>query len=235
MKPFLNAEWLKLAMYNYEIDPVLLKQYIPAKTELDLFNQTCYVSLIGFRFWNTRIRNIAFPFHTNFEEINLRFYVRYKDDGVWKRGVVFIKEIVPKFAIAFIANTFYEENYQSMPTSSTITETADALFVQYKWGQKLDNVIGINAHSFCQPISQGSEEEFITEHYWGYAKQKNNSTKEYKVEHPRWNIYPVKDYSVNCDFSKLYGDAFSILQQSKPLSVILAEGSKITVYSGKKI
>lgn len=235
MKPFLTADWLKLAMFNYEIDPTLLKSYIPAKTELDLYNRTCYASLIGFRFWNTRVKNIAIPFHTNFEEINLRFYVRYKEDGMWKRGVVFIKEIVPKFAIAFIANTFYEENYESMPTSSTITENGSSLFVQYKWGQKLDNIVSITAQPVSQPIAEGSEEEFITEHYWGYAKQRNNTTKEYKVQHPRWNIYPVKDYSVTCDFGKLYGDAFSMLQQSQPLSVILAEGSAITVYSGKKI
>lgn len=235
MDPFLTAEWLKLAMVNYEIDPSVLKPYIPSKTELDLYNNVCYTSLIGFRFWNTRVRNIAIPYHTDFEEINLRFYVRYKEQGHWQRGVVFIKEIVPRSAIAFIANTFYQERYQSMPTASSITETNELLTVQYQWGKELANKISMNAQPVSHPIIEGSEEEFITEHYWGYSKQKDNSTKEYKVEHPRWNIYPVKDYSIKCDFKNLYGHSFSMLQYSQPLSVLLAEGSAVKVYAGKKI
>ncbi|MFT3946041.1 MAG: DUF2071 domain-containing protein [Agriterribacter sp.] len=235
MKPFLTAEWLKLAIANYRVDPSILKPNIPSKTELDLFNDTCYVSLVGFRFWNTRVKNIAIPYHTNFEEINLRFYVRYKEDDNWKRGVVFIKEIVPRFAISFIANTLYQERYQSMPTSSTITQSKELLTVQYQWGNGLANKISMNAFPVSHPVIEGSEEEFITAHYWGYSKQKDNTTKEYKVEHPGWNIYPVKDYHIMCDFKNLYGSSFSILQHSQPLSVLLAEGSPVKVYPGKKI
>lgn len=235
MSPFLTADWLKLAMFNYEVDPGVLKTYIPPKTELDLFNGTCYISLIGFRFWNTHVKKLAIPFHTHFEEINLRFYVRCHQGGEWKRGVAFIKEIVPKVAITFIANVFYDENYESMPTSSTLIETNETITVKYQWGRKLSNNITVIANNTSLPIKEQSEEEFITEHYWGYAKAKNNTTNEYQVEHPRWNIYPVKEYSINCDFEKLYGPPFSILQQAKPLSVLLAEGSAIKIFPGKKI
>lgn len=235
MKPFLTAEWLYLAMANYAVSPALLQPYLPPKTELDLFDGTCYVSLIGFRFWNTKVKGIAVPFHSNFEEINLRFYVRYKEGNAWKRGVVFVKEIVPKFAITFIANTFYQENYQTMPTHSEIMSTPESLLVKYQWGKKLLYEIAVTADLQSHPIASNSIEEFITEHYWGYAKMRNNSTNEYKVEHPRWEVYPVKNYNIVCDFEKLYGSAFSILQQMQPLSVLLAKGSPVTVYNGQKI
>jgi hypothetical protein len=112
---FLRAEWRKLAMANYAVDPKLFAEFLPAKTEIDLWNETCYVSLVGFMFLETKIKGIKIPFHTNFEEVNLRFYVRYKDRGEWKRGVVFIKEIVPKPALTFVANTVYGEKYETMP------------------------------------------------------------------------------------------------------------------------
>src|SRR5215469_5590603 len=112
---FLHAEWRKLLMLNYAVDADLLTPYLPAKTELDYWNNTCYVSLVGFMFLNTRLRNIPVPFHRNFEEVNLRFYVRYKNKDDWKRGVVFIKEIVPRPALTFVAQKFYKENYVTMP------------------------------------------------------------------------------------------------------------------------
>ncbi|MBX2921025.1 MAG: DUF2071 domain-containing protein [Chitinophagaceae bacterium] len=235
LKPFLTAQWLYLAMANYEVDPSVLSDFLPPKTELDFFNDTCYASLVGFRFFDTRVKGIRVPFHTDFEEINLRFYVRYCQNGEWKRGVVFIKEIVPRRAITFIANTFYQEKYQTLPTWSSVSALPELLTVHYKWGRRLGNEITVMASPRYEPIGEGSEEEFITEHYWGYAKQKDNATKEYKVEHPRWNVHPVKDYNISCDFEALYGKAFSFLNQLRPSSVLLAQGSPITVYNGNKI
>ncbi|MFT3704522.1 MAG: DUF2071 domain-containing protein [Agriterribacter sp.] len=235
MKPFLTANWLHLAMANYEIAPSILQPFVPPKTALDYYNGVCYVSLIGFRFWDTKIKGVAIPFHSNFEEINLRFYVRYKEDNIWKRGVVFIKEIVPKFAISFIANAFYQERYVTMPTTSIIAATPELLSVQYQWGNGLLNKIAVNADPAPYAIADNSIEAFITEHYWGYAKQRGNHTKEYEVAHPRWNIYAVKNYDIVCDFEKLYGSAFSILNQTAPLSVLLAQGSAVKVFQGKKI
>ena len=96
-------------MANYEVSPEILKKYLPYKTELDVWNGQCYASIVGFQFLETQVLGIKFPFHTNFDEVNLRFYVRYNDNGEWKRGVVFIKEIVPKVMITFVANTLYNE------------------------------------------------------------------------------------------------------------------------------
>ncbi len=232
---FLKAEWRKLAMINYAVDPEILKKYLPKGTELDLWNNICYVSLIGFMFKNTKIKGIKIPFHINFAEVNLRFYVKYNDNGEWKRGVVFVKEIVPKPALTFVANTVYKENYETMPMSHSWTNAETDLIVEYKWKKNQWNSLKIVSDNQPYEILPGSEEEFITEHYWGYTKVSEQKTSEYGVEHPRWQVYSTKDFSINVDFHSVYGPDFGHLSKSVPNSVFLAEGSEIKVKSGKRL
>lgn len=234
-KTFLQAEWRKLAMANYAVKPELLLPFVPAKTELDFWDNTCYVSLVGFMFLNTRVLGIQVPFHVNFEEVNLRFYVRYQDKGEWKRGVVFIKEIVPRAALTFVANTLYREHYETLPMQHTWKTEADRLRVEYRWKKSTWHTFSVEADSNAVPLEAGSEAEFITEHYWGYTKINAQKTSEYQVEHPRWEIYPIRNYSIDVDFGKVYGSGFSFLSTEKPVSVFLAEGSEIKVKAGKRI
>jgi len=232
---FLSAEWRKLGMVNYAVDSELLAPYVPAGTELDLWNGTCYISLVGFMFVNTRLLGIPVPFHVNFEEINLRFYVKYKDGENQKRGVVFIKEIVPKPALTWVANTIYKENYITLPTRHIWERKDDCLIVEYGWKKSKWHSIELTSSLHSQTLAEDSEAAFITEHYWGYARVNDRKTSEYQVVHPRWEIYPVKEYSVNVDFGLLYGEAFEFLAKLKPASVFLAEGSEIKVMKGRII
>lgn len=234
-KLFLTGEWRNLIMANYIIDPAILLPFVPAKTELDYWNNNCYVSLVGFMFEQTRVKGIKIPFHVNFPEVNLRFYVRYKEDSEWKRGVVFISEIVPKPAICFIANTMFGEHYTAMPMKYIKHTNEEGLLqVEYKWKKnKQWNSISVNADAAPGILLAGSEEEFITEHFWGYTSMNDKRTGEYKVAHPRWNIHPVKSYQIDCDFSLLYGSKFKMLETEKPTSVFLAEGSSIKIFAKK--
>ena len=227
---FLKAEWRKLAIANYAVDDDLLRPYLPYKTELDKWNNTTYVSLVAFRFLNTRILGVKVPFHINFEEVNLRFYVLFKEADEWKRGVVFVREIVPKRAITFVANRVYKENYRTLPTSHKWIENDDHLHIRYGW--KINGTlqeVALKTDKVSLPIPIGSEEEFITEHYWGYAQINDSKTHEYEVTHPRWQHYPVIEHELNANFGLLYGDRFGQLSQQTPTSVMLAEGSEITV------
>lgn len=233
---FLKAEWRKLAIANYAIDPNILTKYIPPKTELDLWNGTCYVSLVGFMFLNTRLLGIAIPFHRNFEEVNLRFYVRYKDKSEWKRGVVFIKEIVPKPALTFVANTIYKEHYQTMKMSHVWEEQENSRIVKYAWSLKgEENSFMVRAAKEQTIIDRNSESEFITEHYWGYTKAGENSSFEYEVTHPRWNCYKVFEHNIEVNFKSVYGTDFAELSSLEPTSVMLTEGSEITVENKRTI
>jgi uncharacterized protein YqjF (DUF2071 family) len=234
-KTFLQAEWRKLVMANYAVEKKLLDPYLPYKTELDLWKDTCYVSLVGFMFQNTRVKGFSIPFHTDFEEVNLRFYVRFKDGLEWKRGVVFIKEIVPKPALTWVANTIYRENYETMPMNHLWEIKDGSLSVGYKWKKKEWNSLSVTADLKPHEMEAGSEAEFITEHYWGYTKINDRKTSEYRVEHPRWEIYDTKAYSIDVDFGGVYGQSFEFLKNETPLSVFLAEGSEIKVKEGKEI
>ena len=233
IKPFLTAEWRNLIMANYIIDPDVLKPFLPAKTELDFYQGHTYVSLVGFLFANTRVKGVKIPFHVNFEEVNLRFYVKHLDRGVWKRGVVFISEIVPKPAITIIANTIYKEHYIYRPMKHAVQQSDNTMQVVYYWKNKGKwNNIRVTASSGLVPLAEGSVEEFIAEHYWGYSAHKKR-TVEYGVHHPQWEMYPLKKYSIDCDFEAQYGEGFAFLQDRQPDSIFLVKGSGVEV-SGKR-
>jgi uncharacterized protein len=234
---FLTAEWRYLVMLNYEIDPKVLLPFVPQGTELDQWNGTTYASMVGFLFLNTRIKGIEFPFHTNFEEVNLRFYVRRKDAGEWKRGVVFIKEIVPRFAIASMARLFYGEKYAAMPMRHAIhmRDGARDLHVDYGWlFRGCWNHLGVSPTGSPQLVQAGSEEEFITEHYWGYSSQRVGCL-EYQVEHPRWQVWQVSKSWFDGDAAGLYGPQFVESLSGAPLSAFLAEGSPVSVFNGTRL
>lgn len=233
---FLKAEWRKLAIANYQVDPAVLEKYLPAKTELDLWDDTCYVSLVGFMFLNTKLLGIPIPLHRNFEEVNLRFYVRHHHNGEWRRGVVFVKEIVPRAVLTFVANTIYKEHYQTMKMSHSWEELEDHRKVKYSWGLNgNENLFSVKAAPEQTEIKEASETEFITEHYWGYTKAGSDAAYEYEVTHPPWNCYEVLDYKIDVDFASVYGETFADLTHQEPTSVMLAEGSEITVENKRRI
>lgn len=235
-RKFLTAQWLRLIMANYEIDPALLQPFVPAKTELDTWNNRTYVSLVGFLFHDTRVMGFRVPFHVTFPEVNLRFYVRYKENDEIKRGVVFVKEIVPRQAITFIANTLFKEKYVTLPMKHFVHTTEHTQQVGYSWKFKNHwNKLEVQTGLKKFPIQPGSEEEFITEHYWGYSGINENMCGEYQVAHPSWDVYPVDNYTIDCNFGQLYGSAFSGLKDVKPSSVFLAEGSEISVFKKRII
>ena len=233
---FLTAEWNNLAMINYVIDPKILEKYVPPGTELDFFEGKCYVSFIGFLFEKVKVLGLKIPFHTDFEEVNLRFYVRRFENGAWKRGAVFISEIVPKFAISFVANTFYNEHYETLPMKHSLKVHENSREFIYQW--KVDNnwnTIHVETHKNPIAIEVGSEAEFITEHYFGYNKVSEHETIEYQVSHPRWQQYEVIKNISTIDFEGVYGKEFAFIKEMQPTSVFLAIGSKISIEEKRKI
>ena len=233
-KSFMHAEWNDLLFINYEINPEFLKKYVPKGTELDLFNGKCYISLIGFMFENVKILGIKVPYHVHFEEVNLRFYVKRFEAGVWKRGVVFVKEIVPKHAITFVANTLYNEQYQTLPMRHERTSENDSLLFKYEWKKNVVwNSISVKTGKELLPIEENSEAEFISEHYYGYTISSRKKTVEYEVKHPRWQQHQVFDFTVNVNFEMVYGKEFAFLQDLKATSCFVAKGSKISIESKK--
>jgi uncharacterized protein len=236
---FLTGQWKQLAMLNYEIDPQLLAARVPRGTELDSWQGKTMVSVVGFMFLETRVLGVRVPFHVRFEEVNLRFYVRRKSEDGWRRGVVFIKEIVPRRAIALGARLFYNENYTAWPMrhhTELDPSTTGRGVVEYGWrAAGRWNTLRAETVGAARPLVDGSEAEFITEHYWGYAMQRDGGTVEYRVEHPRWLVWEASAGALDCDVRGVYGAEFVEALQGEPSSAFVAVGSEITVRRGARI
>lgn len=232
MRKFLTARWQDLIMANYAVDPSLLTPRLPAGTELDLQDGKCFVSLVGFMFLDTRVLGFPVPFHINFEEVNLRFYNKREADGETRRAVCFVKEIVPRSAIATVARVLYGEPYECWAMGHERTETT----VSYEWSKGgYRNHLSVEIEESVGVPAAGSHGEFIIEHYWGYTARGGGRVDEYKVEHPKWDLYSVKNEVIDVDFAGTYGDEFAFLADEKPYSVLLAKGSEVAVYKGKTI
>jgi hypothetical protein len=233
MSRFLTGRWERLVMLNYEVDPSVLLDRVPRGTSLDAWNGKHFVSVVGFEFLDTRVLGIPVPWHRNFEEVNLRFYVRREVNGEVRRGVVFIKEIVPHAAIAWLANAIYNERYVAFPMSHTIDALPNARCITYRF-QDADRsyAVGVTTIGDASTPAEGSEATFITEHYWGYVSQRDGTTVEYKVEHPRWRVWRAERPTLEGDMATLYGADVAPFLARTPSSVFIAEGSEIVVNRG---
>lgn len=224
-------------MLNYEIDPGLLLRYLPRGTELDYWNSKTFVSLVGFRFVNTKVFGVSIPLHSNFTEVNLRFYVRRREQAEIRRGVVFISEIVPRRAIALVARIFYNENYIALPMAHEIERNDDSsVSAAYRWrsGSRWSEM-RFESQGRAEPPRDNSEEQFITEHYWGYAAQRDGGCVEYQVLHPSWNVWRARHAEFIGDAEQLYGPAFAAVLTKRPSSAFLADGSQVTVMRGRRL
>lgn len=231
---FLSAELRDLVMLNYEVPPEILSKRVPPGTELDSFNGRTFVSIVGFRFLSMRVLGLPIPGHRNFEEVNLRFYVRrYAPEGI-RRGVVFVKEIVPRRTIAWVARALYNENYVALPMRHEVKLPDPAThgdgLVTYEW-RFLDrwNSIRVRVESPAVLPAEGSEEEFITERYWGYSLQRDLSTVEFQVAHPKWRVWRAVSAELDCNVSRLYGLEFAQFLSGSPSSAFVADGSLVIV------
>jgi hypothetical protein len=216
-------------MLNYEVDRGLLAPLIPQGTELDFFNGRTFVSVIGFRFTRTRVFGCSFPWHRDFDEVNLRFYVRRKAEGGWRRGVVFIRELVPRRVIAFVARTLYGEPYSAYPMRHRLEVADSGIQVEYAWRRngRWESLRGIGTGK-PKEIAVGSQEEFITEHYWGYTARKAGCFK-FQVEHERWRAWHGVKAELDADIASLYGDRFVATLSTSPTSAFIADGSPVMV------
>lgn len=220
---FLSAEWRSLLFANYAVPPEILQPFVPAGTSLDAHEGETYVSLVAFLFDKTRIFGLPIPGHVCFEEVNLRFYVKPNHNPAI-RAVTFIKEIVPLASIPLVANTFFGENYEDWPMDHAIQPP----HYRYSWGPEREWSFDAEVtQPLCIP-APGSLEEFITEHYWGYARSPKGTT-EYQVQHPQWPCVKTEQFEINLDFAACYGPEFALLNTLKPVNTLYADGSKVTV------
>jgi predicted DCC family thiol-disulfide oxidoreductase YuxK len=236
---FLSAQWRNLILVNFEVPSSILQEFLPYGVEVDSWNNQTLVSLVGFSFAGTSVKGMTLPWAADFEEVNLRFYVkrRVQEQGTWveRRAVVFVREIVPFKIIAATANLFYGERYRSLIMNHETLQLENQKKVTYHWGDQ-DGSCSIEAllNGDPKPLEDGSLAEFITEHYFGYAKKGPRASTEYQVEHPRWRVWNDVKVKIQGNFARFYPDVFRPYLE-RPHSMMVAEGSPVRVMQGQKI
>lgn len=233
--PFLTASWEDLVLINYACPSELLAPLVPRGTVLDMWNGEALVSLVGFLFRDTRVLGLRIPFHVNFEEVNLRFYVRRTTpSGESRRAVVFVRELVPRHAIAAVARWVYNEPYLAVTMDHRCSLNAqDGGAVSYSWRYRgAEFRLSADVAGPARPSPAGSQAEFITEHYWGYTRQRNGETLEYRVEHPPWIVWEATEASVTGPMASLYGPEFGQVLSGPHRSAFVAAGSPVSVHHG---
>ena len=231
---FLTAEWRHLAILNYQVEPALLNPLVPAGTELDLWEGRAWASVVGFRFLKTRVFGLPVPFHNDFEEVNLRFYVRRVEGGELRRGVVFIQELVPRWAVAQVARMFYNERYRALPMRHRLLPPDGESGIEYEWRDGIWNRLRLQGHGAWSVPEPASFAAFIVEHYWGYSAQRDGSTLEYRVSHPRWKVRQATG-SLAGALAPEGGPGWPGLLHAGPSSALLAEGSPVAVSRGRRL
>lgn len=237
-RALLTAEWRNLAMLNYEIDPAIVKPLVPPGTELDYWNGATYASIVGFQFLRTKFCGLAVPWHVNFVEVNLRFYLRRRAAEGWRRGVAFIRELAPRRAIALVANRLYGEQYLAVPMTHRIDAGEGDVPRRLEYGWRYRGGVGrvaLEPTGVAAALAADSHEQYIAEHYWGYSNHARNG-QEYEVAHPSWRTSPVRTAHFECDHvAAIYGERFVDALSGPPTSAFWADGSEVHVYAGRPL
>ena len=230
--PFLTAAWRDLLLLNWRVDRSLLLPQVPVGTELDSWEGGYYVSLVGFRFLDLSVKGLPAVGHRDFPEINLRFYVRREVDGEIRRGVVFIFELTPRRIVEWVARAVYNEPYKTLPMRGEVSEEQTQYELQQagQWQGMAARPTG----EWHEPADE-ARETFFVEHYWGYNKKSNGDTMEYEVTHPIWRTRDADLACFDLDVGLLYEPKWAEALAGEPDVVVLAEGSEVTVFSGKRI
>jgi hypothetical protein len=229
-RPLLTADWRHLVFANYEADAALVQRYVPRGTELDLLDGRALVSMVGFRFLETRLLGVPVPWHRDFDEVNLRAYVRRKVDGRWKRGVVFVRELVPRPAIAWTARLAYNEPYRAVRMRHRIAMSEHGGSVRYEWRQAgAWQALGAVVSGLPSAIDPDGPTGFITEHYLGYTPQRSGRTVEYRVAHPRWRVWERATIEFRCDVSAVYGAEWEDALCAAPWSAFVCDGAPVSI------
>jgi uncharacterized protein YqjF (DUF2071 family) len=222
-RPFLTAEWLNVAAITFAADEERLRPYLPHGATIDTLEGSPRVSLVAFEFRRTRVRGLAIPGHIAFPEINLRFYVRHGGE----RAVVFIRELVPRRAIATVARLLYNEPYQRVPMRCGAERGGQLVWHRFGRGSSLT----VRGAADAVVPEDGTAAHWLTDHSLGVGRSRDGTTLHYNVAHPTWALREVVDVELDVDFGALYGDEWAWLRDGAPSHLSLAVGSGVTVSS----
>lgn len=230
MSAFLTAEWHNVLAVTYPVDEALLQPYLPPGCEIDQLGGAARLSLVAFEFVHTRVKGLPIPGHTTFPEVNLRFYVRHRGE----RGVVFIRELVPRAAVARLARWLFNEPYVRVPMRVQTRQEHRGVRVVHRFGERYASSLTVLVQPAGAAVpTDGSDEHWLTHHHLGFGRTRRGHLHAYRVEHPLWALAPVFELDLSIDFERVYGSTWAWIADRAPSHVTFALGSRISIAAAK--
>jgi uncharacterized protein len=235
-RPFLTADWHDLLLVNYRAPVDLLERVMPPGVELDTpdgAGDRHLVSLVAFTFANTRVFGVPLPTAQRFGEVNVRFYTRLGP----MRAATFVREFVPSPLVVAGARLLYRQPYSLARIGHEVTREHESVSVRTTFQRgRISGAIEVEASPEFVVQPESSEEHFLKEHYWGFDRGWGGTTYRYRVDHPVWRTNPVRSARIGLDPGMLIGREWAEIDWSERLeSVLLAEGSRATVYTAESL
>ena len=231
----ITLDWQHLLTATWAVHPSLLAPMVPARAILDLWNGDALLSLVGMRAVNVRVSGLPVPLHQDFDQISMRFCVRREVAGETRRGLVFVKQIVPSASMTLVDRLLYHANYVNAPTRHDI-EPGEQGWTSYEWlvGERWNRFSAVRAGAAVAPAEQ-SIEEFISHRPWAYSRQADGSTLESCAEHPRWEVWPAQEMLLDCDVAPLFGVEYVPVFASQPIATFVAVGSTVALNTPRRV
>jgi uncharacterized protein YqjF (DUF2071 family) len=227
-RPFLTAQWSDLLLVTYAVPTDVLEAHLHPGLTPDLWSGSAHVSLVAFRFLDTRVLGVSVPGHRDFPEVNLRAYVRHGGD----RGVMFVRELVPSRLVAAVARLGYNEPYAAAPITVGVEREVERASVRaqfdWKFGGMMHRLAMTGSEATLLPAT-GSDAYLTKEHEWGFGRTRGGRLLRYRVSHPEWPVRTVTAVDLSVDFGRLYGPGWEFLNAATPTSTLFAVGSPVAV------
>lgn len=234
--PFLKAQWKELTLVNFALEPDFLINILPVGLDPDLLHGKAYASLVAFDFESIRVGGIPWPGYTQFPELNLRVYVRCSEAG--RRGVFFIRELIPGKIPTAIARVAYNEPYSACPLTRSHQALVNGAQVQRTdWIWKgAPNYLEVEVGPETMMPATDEDANWFKEQEWGFGHSRLGELLRYHVTHPRWMVRKVHRCDYEVDWLGLYGPIWARqLEGAEPDSLMHCIGSEIAVYPPRSI
>jgi uncharacterized protein len=189
-KPWVMKQtWYDLLFAHWEIDPELIKPFIPKNLMLDTYKGKAWIAVVPFRMSGIRLRNMPqIPFTSKFPEINVRTYVTYQG----KPGVYFLSLDASNYLAVKVANSFFYLPY--FLSEMVVSSEGDSIYYQSNRSRSKEE---FRFKGKYQPISDvfhaecGSLEYWLTERYCLYT-EKHNRLYRGEIHHKPWDLQEAK-------------------------------------------
>jgi len=191
----LTQTWNDLLFAHWPVAADRLRDLVPARFDLDLFDGQAWVGVVPFQMTNVTPRLVpALPWISAFPELNVRTYVRVGD----KPGVYFFSLDAGNPLAVGAARTLLNLPY----FTAEMRVDTDGRRVDYASRRRSPPSAEFRAsyrpHGYAEPPAEGTLEYFLTERYCLYATDHQRRAYRLEIHHPPWQLETANaDIAIN--------------------------------------